>query len=56
MNDLAGIIRKEGELEEALAKIDELKARYANVVVEGGRISSRPSSSPNSRSTTPTPN
>lgn len=38
MNDLAGIIRKEGELEEALAKIDELKARYANVVVEGGRI------------------
>jgi succinate dehydrogenase / fumarate reductase, flavoprotein subunit len=38
MNDLAGIIRKEGELEEALTKIDELKARYANVVVEGGRI------------------
>jgi succinate dehydrogenase / fumarate reductase flavoprotein subunit len=38
MNDLAGIIRKEGELEEALAKIDELKARYANVVVEGGRL------------------
>ncbi|MGB5110411.1 MAG: fumarate reductase/succinate dehydrogenase flavoprotein subunit [Mycobacterium sp.] len=38
MNDLAGIIRKEGELEEALAKIDELKARYANVVVEGGRM------------------
>lgn len=38
MNDLAGIIRKEGELQEALAKIDELKARYANVVVEGGRI------------------
>jgi succinate dehydrogenase / fumarate reductase flavoprotein subunit len=38
MNDLAGIIRKEGELEDALAKIDELKARYANVVVEGGRI------------------
>ncbi|ORB55718.1 fumarate reductase/succinate dehydrogenase flavoprotein subunit [Mycolicibacterium rhodesiae] len=38
MNDLAGIIRKEGELQEALGKIDELKARYANVVVEGGRI------------------
>ena len=38
MNDLAGIIRKEEELEEALAKIDELKKRYANVVVEGGRI------------------
>ncbi|WP_179466995.1 fumarate reductase/succinate dehydrogenase flavoprotein subunit [Mycolicibacterium vinylchloridicum] len=38
MNDLAGIIRKEGELQEALVKIDELKKRYANVVVEGGRI------------------
>ncbi|MCP9272296.1 fumarate reductase/succinate dehydrogenase flavoprotein subunit [Mycolicibacterium arenosum] len=38
MNDLAGIIRKEGELQEALAKIDELKTRYANVVVEGGRV------------------
>ena len=38
MNDLAGIIRKEGELVEVLAKIDELKARYANVVVDGGRI------------------
>ncbi len=38
MNDLAGIIRKEGELQEALGKIDELKARYANVVVEGGRL------------------
>jgi succinate dehydrogenase / fumarate reductase flavoprotein subunit len=38
MNDLAGIIRKEGELEEALVKIEELKKRYANVVVEGGRI------------------
>ena len=38
MNDLAGIIRKEGELEEALTKIEELKGRYANVVAEGGRI------------------
>ncbi|MDT5097446.1 MAG: succinate dehydrogenase / fumarate reductase, flavoprotein subunit [Mycobacterium sp.] len=38
MNDLAGIIRKEAELEEVLGKIDELKRRYANVVVEGGRI------------------
>ncbi|QVI28648.1 fumarate reductase/succinate dehydrogenase flavoprotein subunit [Mycolicibacterium neoaurum] len=38
MNDLAGIIRKEGELQEALVKIDELKKRYANVVVEGGRV------------------
>jgi len=38
MNDLAGIIRKEGELQEALVKIDELKARYANVHVDGGRV------------------
>ena len=38
MNDLAGIIRKEGELQEALTKIDELKKRYANVAVEGGRV------------------
>ncbi|PQD98781.1 fumarate reductase/succinate dehydrogenase flavoprotein subunit [Mycobacterium sp. EPG1] len=38
MNDLAGIIRKEHELEEVLGKIDELKRRYRNVVVEGGRI------------------
>ena len=38
MNDLAGIIRKEHELEEVLTKIDELKTRYANVTVEGGRI------------------
>jgi succinate dehydrogenase / fumarate reductase, flavoprotein subunit len=38
MNDLAGIIRKQGELEEVLDKIAELKARYANVTVEGGRV------------------
>ncbi|MDX1892310.1 fumarate reductase/succinate dehydrogenase flavoprotein subunit [Mycolicibacterium sp. 050158] len=38
MNDLAGIIRKEGELQEALVKINELKSRYANVTVEGGRV------------------
>ena len=38
MNDLAGIIRKQGELEEVLVKIDELKARYANVHVDGGRV------------------
>ncbi|MDY6998941.1 MAG: fumarate reductase/succinate dehydrogenase flavoprotein subunit [Actinomycetota bacterium] len=38
MNDLAGIIRKQGELEEVLVKIDELKSRYANVSVEGGRV------------------
>jgi len=38
MNDLAGIIRKEDELQEVLAKIDELKQRYLNVTVEGGRV------------------
>lgn len=38
MNDLAGIIRRQDELEEALVKINELKKRYANVVVEGGRV------------------
>ncbi|MBX7431771.1 fumarate reductase/succinate dehydrogenase flavoprotein subunit [Mycobacterium sp. Y57] len=38
MNDLAGIIRKQAELEEVLVKIDELKRRYQNVSVEGGRI------------------
>lgn len=38
MNDLAGIIRKEEELQEVLGRIDELKRRYANVTVEGGRI------------------
>ncbi|VEG51178.1 succinate dehydrogenase flavoprotein subunit [Mycolicibacterium aurum] len=38
MNDLAGIIRKEEELREVLDKIDELKQRYLNVTVEGGRI------------------
>ena len=38
MNDLAGIIRKEAELEDVLVKIDELKAHYRNVSVEGGRV------------------
>ena len=38
MNDLVGIIRKEAEIEQALTKIDEFKKRYANVVVDGGRI------------------
>ncbi len=38
MNDLVGIIRKEEEIEEALAKLQELRKRYANVTVEGGRI------------------
>jgi succinate dehydrogenase / fumarate reductase flavoprotein subunit len=38
MNDLAGIIRKQEELEEALVRIAGLKKRYANVAVEGGRV------------------
>ena len=38
MNDLVGIIRKEDEIEEALAKLDELRGRLQNVAVEGGRV------------------
>ena len=37
MNDLVGIIRKAGEIEEALARLQELKARERNVTVEGHR-------------------
>jgi succinate dehydrogenase / fumarate reductase flavoprotein subunit len=37
MNDLVGIIRKADEVAQALARLDELRARYANVVVEGHR-------------------
>jgi succinate dehydrogenase flavoprotein subunit len=37
MNDLVGIIRKEDEIHEALAKLDELRTRVQNVTVEGGR-------------------
>ncbi len=37
MNDLVGIIRTESEIEEALAKIDEFKARYRNVESQGKR-------------------
>jgi succinate dehydrogenase / fumarate reductase flavoprotein subunit len=37
MNDLVGIIRKEAEMTEALAKIDELKERAQQLSVEGGR-------------------
>ncbi|CAJ1509821.1 fumarate reductase/succinate dehydrogenase flavoprotein subunit [[Mycobacterium] burgundiense] len=37
MNDLVGIIRKEEEIQEALDKLQELKARYQNITVEGGR-------------------
>jgi len=38
MNDLVGIIRKEDEIQAALAKLDELRARVQNVTVEGGRV------------------
>ena len=37
MNDLVGIIRTEGEIQQALDKIDEFKARYRNIESEGGR-------------------
>jgi succinate dehydrogenase / fumarate reductase flavoprotein subunit len=38
MQDLAGIIRKEAELKEALEKIEALKARAKKVGVGGGRV------------------
>jgi succinate dehydrogenase / fumarate reductase, flavoprotein subunit len=38
MNTLVGIIRKAEEVEEALAKLDELRQRYKNVKVEGDRL------------------
>jgi succinate dehydrogenase / fumarate reductase, flavoprotein subunit len=37
MNDLVGIIRNADEITEALTRLDELRARYAKVVVEGHR-------------------
>src|SRR5882757_5380691 len=37
MNDLVGIIRRGGEVEQALAQLDELKQRARNIVVEGHR-------------------
>ncbi|HJQ48665.1 MAG TPA: fumarate reductase/succinate dehydrogenase flavoprotein subunit [Amycolatopsis sp.] len=37
MNDLVGIIRKAGEIEQALTKLDEIKSRIGNVTVEGHR-------------------
>ncbi len=37
MNDLVGIIRKAEEVEQALAKLEELKVRERNVSVEGHR-------------------
>jgi succinate dehydrogenase / fumarate reductase flavoprotein subunit len=38
MNDLVGIIRKEEEIQAALDKLEELKARVHNVTVEGNRF------------------
>ncbi|MBS4728209.1 fumarate reductase/succinate dehydrogenase flavoprotein subunit [Mycobacterium sp. SM1] len=37
MNDLVGIIRRADEITQALSRLEELKARYANIVVEGHR-------------------
>lgn len=37
MNDLVGIIRNAGELEQALVNLEGFKARFANLTVEGGR-------------------
>ncbi|MRH86397.1 fumarate reductase/succinate dehydrogenase flavoprotein subunit [Nocardia sp. SYP-A9097] len=37
MNDLVGIIRKEGELKQAIEKLSELRDRYDGVLVEGHR-------------------
>ncbi len=37
MGDLVGIIRREGELTDALKRLQELKARVANVGATGGR-------------------
>jgi succinate dehydrogenase / fumarate reductase flavoprotein subunit len=37
MNDLVGIIRREGELQEALRRLDALEERVTKVAVTGGR-------------------
>jgi succinate dehydrogenase flavoprotein subunit len=37
MNDLVGIIRKSGEITEALGRLDKLRARFKNLHVEGHR-------------------
>ena len=37
MGDLVGIIRREGELVDALKRLDDLKLRVANVGAVGGR-------------------
>ncbi|GGN55547.1 succinate dehydrogenase flavoprotein subunit [Actinoplanes lobatus] len=38
MGDLVGIIRRAGELTDALKRLQELKARVANVSADGGRL------------------
>ncbi|MEV0897687.1 fumarate reductase/succinate dehydrogenase flavoprotein subunit [Actinoplanes sp. NPDC049802] len=38
MGDLVGIIRREGELTDALKRLQELKVRVANVSADGGRL------------------
>ncbi|BCY14890.1 fumarate reductase/succinate dehydrogenase flavoprotein subunit [Actinoplanes sp. L3-i22] len=38
MGDLVGIIRREGELSDALKRLHELRVRVANVAVGGGRL------------------
>ncbi len=37
MNDLVGIIRKEAEVEQAIATLDQLRERFARATVEGHR-------------------
>lgn len=37
MNDLVGIIRNAGELQQALVNLQGFKARFANIAVDGGR-------------------
>ncbi len=37
MNDLVGIIRKAGEIAEALGRLDKLRERFKNIKVEGQR-------------------
>jgi succinate dehydrogenase / fumarate reductase, flavoprotein subunit len=38
MNDLVGIIRTEAEVEQALAKLEELKARAKRITVQGDKL------------------
>ena len=51
MNDLVGIIRKEDEIEQALASLEELKPRVAAVSVEGTGSSTPAGTSPSTCAT-----